>query len=80
MDRLNWEALPLSVFPPFSVGQLLKERICSSMSIFFPLTLFHPGRQAGSHISCLSLKNWQKIHGRITKHIKQFPLLIWTGV
>ena len=47
-------------------GQLIKERICSSGSKFFPLrvdpTLERfscPGRVIGSHKNCLPLKNYE---------------------
>ena len=54
----------LSFLPPTtSRGQLLKKRICSSRSKFFPLRedpilrrLRPPGKQTGSHDNCLPLK------------------------
>ena len=51
-----------------SKGQLLKERICSIRSKFFPLTvdpilelLCLPGRQSECHYSCFPWKNGVKV-------------------
>ena len=48
-------------------GHLIKERICSHGSKFFPLRvdpflgrLCPPGKQTGSHKNCLPLKTWPK--------------------
>ena len=46
-------------------GHLIKKRICSHRSKFFPLRVdpisVHrpPGMQTGSHENCLSLKTWR---------------------
>ena len=62
-------------------GQLLKERICSCGSKFFPLREdpifaghYHPGTQIGSHKSCFPLQNGRK-HEDETIHLKLVVLL-----
>ena len=52
---------------PSQCSQLIKERICSQRSKFFPLRVVpilkgacHPGKQSGSHNSCSRLLKWRK--------------------
>ena len=63
MDTLSGEIIAIVIFVSLlNNGLLLKERICSHRSKFFPLSvdfiveqLGHQGKQTGSHKSCLSL-------------------------
>ena len=68
MGTLLGQQLSFSLLPPFLIrGQLLKERICSCRSKFFPLTvdpisegLCHPGKKTRSYKSNLPLQKKKK--------------------
>ena len=67
MGTLSVEAT-VFIFASHLIGdQVLKKRICSPKSKFFPLTvyfilgsLYPPGKQTGSQENRLPLKKWQK--------------------
>ena len=57
-----------------NLGHLIKERICSHQSKFFPLrvdlifgSLFPPGKQTGSQENCLPLED-----GGVPIHLKSY--------
>ena len=57
-------------------AHLIKERICSNRSKFFPLRvgpifrrLRPPGKQTGSHENCPPLKTWRKKAGGVPIHL-----------
>ena len=84
MGTLSGEAT-LSFFSvafPANCGQLLKERICSHWSKFFPLRvdsilgrLHLPGKQTGSLANCLPLKNMAEKDGDAPIHLNLLQYL-----